>query len=566
MVQLDRIRVLVLVAATGAFACTGPRQRGVSPVATGPTVDPARPTRPAAAPAQPRPAAAPAQPRPAAGPWFAGTPDQAMAHAARHRQPVLLYWGAVWCPPCNQLKAEVFSHPEFPALLGETTAIYLDGDSEAAQTWADRLKVSGYPTVLLLTPEGTEVMRLHSALGFTEFREAFLSGLAARRPFADTLQRALDGRGDPLDWRILAGASWYDTAGLGLTLPPAALLTTLGKLVDGAPAALRSERAVLAAALLSQAAGTAAQPQTGEPGEARRTEQALRSVRERASALVDLLLADAETIFATRETLVDQAPELVAFCAGDDPARRTALQQRWLAATETIAAAPEAALALRLRAHRVPLALHLGPPERGDARPASRDIPAPLRQRIRSAVRWADAQARSPFERHSVISDAAEMLAEIGDHEAAQALLLREMKTTDTPWYFQSTLASIEEERGRRDEALRWSRAASRSARGPATRIQWLSSHVVRLTRLGSGPEMERELTAALDELFQVVEADPGGFSGRNAVRLGKVADSLQALRERPAVRATLARHAGQCAGLQHNAPACSAYFARFAP
>src|SRR5690606_3732915 len=45
------------------------------------------------------------------GPWFSGTPDTAFALAKQANKPILVYWGAVWCPPCNELRDQVFNQP-----------------------------------------------------------------------------------------------------------------------------------------------------------------------------------------------------------------------------------------------------------------------------------------------------------------------------------------------------------------------------------------------------------------------------------------------------------------------
>ena len=75
-------------------------------------------------------------------------------------KPVLLYWGAQWCPPCKQLKSAVFSRPDFIEKSKLFVAVYLDGDLPDAQKWGDVFRVTGYPTVVVLKPDRTEITRI----------------------------------------------------------------------------------------------------------------------------------------------------------------------------------------------------------------------------------------------------------------------------------------------------------------------------------------------------------------------------------------------------------------------
>src|SRR5205814_4122338 len=86
--------------------------------------------------------------------------DRAFALAKQSGKQVFLYWGAVWCPPCNQVKATLFSRPDFVERSRAFIPVYVDGDKPGAQKVASRFKVSGYPTMILFKPDGAEVTRL----------------------------------------------------------------------------------------------------------------------------------------------------------------------------------------------------------------------------------------------------------------------------------------------------------------------------------------------------------------------------------------------------------------------
>ena len=104
----------------------------------------------------------PRHPRTSRGRKPAATPTSTSAFASARAQskPVLLYWGAVWCPPCNQLKATLFKRQDFAERSKSFVAVHLDGDAAGAQKLGTRFKVVGYPTLILFSPDRKELTRL----------------------------------------------------------------------------------------------------------------------------------------------------------------------------------------------------------------------------------------------------------------------------------------------------------------------------------------------------------------------------------------------------------------------
>src|SRR5665647_1398404 len=139
------------------------------------------------------------------------------AQAKAANKPVFLYWGAVWCPPCNQIKATVFKRQDFIERSQLFVPVYLDGDTPGAQKLGAQFKVRGYPTMILFKPDGTELTRLPGEVDATRYMEVLGLGLAAGSSVKQSLASALGGAPlTPVAWRLLA---YYSVSYTHLTLP-----------------------------------------------------------------------------------------------------------------------------------------------------------------------------------------------------------------------------------------------------------------------------------------------------------------------------------------------------------
>ena len=135
--------------------------------------------------------------------------DKAFQLARQLGKPVFLYWGAVWCPPCNQVQATLFSRADFAERSRAFVPVYVDGDKPGAQKVAARFKVSGYPTMILFKPDGSEITRLPGEVDPERYLLTLTAGLNAQVPVKELVQRGLARQPlTPEQWRLLGFYSW----------------------------------------------------------------------------------------------------------------------------------------------------------------------------------------------------------------------------------------------------------------------------------------------------------------------------------------------------------------------
>jgi len=432
--------------------------------------------------------------------------DAAFTRARTEQKPVLLYWGAVWCPPCNQVKATIFNRHEFIERSRAFVPVYVDGDSPGAQKLAMRFKVSGYPTMVLFNQTGTELTRLPGEVDALQYERVLALALSAERPVKSVLADARGGSQNltPNDWTQLAFYSWdTDEQQLVVKGDTAALLKQLSIACPRTEASARNRLFLKALAASAQAPKVA--PETG--------------ARERLLGLV----SNSEQARAQMDVLVNHAPELVrALKLGPGAARQQLLNALdtslvRLQNDETLSRADRLSALLA----RAQLA-NIDVPKNGKRR-----VPPALLSEIREQVARADGEIESSYERQAVITTAAYLLTEAGVPEESDALLQANLSKSHAPYYLMLELASNARQRGDAQGALRWYEAAFNSSEGPATRLQWGSTYVIALLDLA--PEDEARIERVASRLFSEASAQPNAFYARNARSLQRVGAKLLA-------------------------------------
>ena len=418
--------------------------------------------------------------------WFNGDLDAAFALARAQQRPLFLYWGAVWCPPCNRVKAEIFARDEFIRRSASVLCFHLDGDSAGAQAQAAQHQLRSYPTLVLYAPDGGEITRLPCELDGELFAAAFDTALAvhaAGSNAATAMQAALSGARalSAGEWSLLSHYSW-DTDE-GKLLGERDLAATLSTLA----AAAQAEAAVRLQLHAQLAAGSA-------------DAEALLAVfsdARLARANMDILGNSGINLIkiaSRREELVAALGAAAAQWADDF----------WLGAPDRLAA-----VRLQMRLTRLVAPTHS------------------LQEQVRQRVEAALAESTDPYERHPLVNTAVSTLNDAGLTAQAEQVLLAELPRSHSPYYFMLSLASSARRRGDTEGVLEWYGKAWHAATGPATRLQWGVTYLNSLIDLAPH-DVPRIEQARQGLQADIVAAGPDAYQQRNLSQLQKLRGQVQ--------------------------------------
>ena len=431
--------------------------------------------------------------------------DTVFVKAKADNKPVFLYWGAVWCPPCNQIKATVFNRPDFIERSKGFIPVYLDGDTPGAQKLGTQFKVRGYPTTILFKPDGTELTRLPGEVDAVQYMQVLKLGMTATQPIKETLAAALAspaGGASALaadGWNLLAYYAW-DTDEAQL-LADKDLAPTVLQLARQCPA----QHQEAATRLMLRAVVLAGQ----DKGAGLDKPQALGAVHK--------VLADAALSRANGDILVNYAKELVEALTSASSAQRTELLAALNTALDRLAEDLTWSKADQLGAVQAKVALAL----LGQPKSVKPDVSPELLAQAQAAVAKADQASTDKYERQAVIPSAAHLLSDVGLLDASDAMLKAELPKAVSAYYHMLVLASNAKLRGDKAASLDWSEKAYAGAIGPATRLQWGSGYVAKLIELA--PEDSARIEKAAAQVIGELDAAPETFYERNRRSLEKM-------------------------------------------
>jgi TolA-binding protein len=130
--------------------------------------------------------------------WTDESYEQILARAKQENKYVFIDFFAVWCGPCKRMDEVTFTDEKVGALLGSMIAADWDAEKEPWSAVAKKYKVSAYPTLLVIGPDGKEVDR---HLGFLEPAE-FIEVIDGYRNGVGTiaaLEKQLTARPDDVE-------------------------------------------------------------------------------------------------------------------------------------------------------------------------------------------------------------------------------------------------------------------------------------------------------------------------------------------------------------------------------
>ena len=460
--------------------------------------------------------------------WHKAGMESALKLAAEKKQPLFVYWGASWCPPCHVVKSTHFKSTEVIQATTKYIAVYLDGDTQSAQTWGEKLQASGYPTLMVLNPKGEEVVRFSSAMSSPDFAEALNSAFYNLNPIEDILERALAVKPNKVKEQDLRSLASYSLASLykgrspkrGPASKPIDWAQSYEELYKRTPASLASERdQFLLRAIVAKYNGRDKDEKFSTAWQKEKRQQVLP------------ILKSASRFQQNYKVLSFYADRIVKSLFNEKSTEREQFMAVYKKSLKTLR---ESGV---LKGYNYLVTFYplndLAKIDDKKALPKEREY---IKKEMLKEVKKIQDENAQAF----VTNSSSYILSEAGYIDLAKEVLLKDIKASKRPYYSMSSLSEMEKELGNSEAALKWGREAYKAAKGSATRIQWGSLYLRDLMELRS--ENKKEILGGLNGFFKAHLKTPDAFMGRNKRSLERLAKKAKTWADEKKLQGELAK------------------------
>lgn len=434
--------------------------------------------------------------------WFNGSVDAAFKKAKDENKPLFFYWGAVWCPPCEEVRNTVFKSKQFIALSRLFIPVYLDGDTDRAQAIGEKFGVKGYPTMIVFNPAGEEVNRIPGGIDISRYNSILELSLNRLRPTRMLLDLALHKPDElkPGDLTQLAYYSWgQDNDVLPKDASPEIFKQLADLAADHDP--VDSARFYMEYLYREYKAGTPEKPV---------------KVAGAAERLTGILNSDKQLLACWDSLAYD--PELADLVDASD-ANKQKLRDLW----------QDRILAMRHDPSLVSIEQLAGwlPYIENRVAAGKPALPADMESKMEQDIDAANRAITNPFARQALVPQIAYIYSKAKQYDKAEKVLEGELDRAAAPWYFMTDLGELAEKQHKTDDAIAWYRKGYESAKGPATRFQWGAIYVRGLIRLT--PDDHTRILDSAGSLLNELHGPDAIFTGRNFRVLRSIDKKLQA-------------------------------------
>lgn len=438
--------------------------------------------------------------------WLKTGMPQALQQAARQNKPLFVYWGAVWCPPCNVVKSTIFTDPRFIQATRDYLPVYLDGDTEEAQKWGEKLKVMGYPTLMILSPEGKETLRLSPSNPVIDLVNTMNYAKNVWNPVSDILQQTIEADQPEINKiNSLAMYSWsQDQQVIDHKKDYSEKLLKLEKKLGSAQFQIQQSIIFLTALNLKLDSLDAKHDLS---------DLQQQQFKHRVLAILDnprLFKANILTLAYEAENIVSKLTRGTKDSPSADRIDLIASFQQ------------------KMRQYRAMKNIPY------DHYYATFNPGIDFHESFKTSLSDKDKQQLVDYtttkfshttdykSREAMLSDASYLLFKYGLKSQAKELLNTEIKRAKSPWYIMSTLAYLAKQDEKNDDALGWYKKAFQTAKGPATKLQWYATYIRNLIKMK--PKETTAIKSSTEKLLFKYTAMTDSYMGRN----GRVLQSIK--------------------------------------